>query len=107
MRLLKSSGREDFRSSPSRFAFQRYEVTANRHRIMICLRSNSNGSTQRASAGFGWLQSARGNQHVEMRKMVETPTESMLYDDYMQAHLIQVPGPLVEHRSSQGWQIVL
>jgi hypothetical protein len=49
---LNSSGRDDCRNSPSRCAFQRYEVTAKRHRSMICSWSNSSDCTQRASAGF-------------------------------------------------------
>jgi len=73
--------------------------------MMIYLRSNSNGFTQ---TGLGWFQSPRRNHHVEMRrKIVETPTESMLYDDYVQAYLMQVPRPLLEHGSTQGWRIVL
>ena len=39
--------------------------------------------------------------------MVKTPTEGMLYDDYVQTYLIQVPRPLLERGSTQGWQIVL
>ncbi len=39
--------------------------------------------------------------------MIETPTESMLYDDYVEARLIPVPRPLLERGSTQDWQIVL
>jgi hypothetical protein len=39
--------------------------------------------------------------------MIKTPTEGVLYDNYVQAHLILVPRPLLEHGRPQGWQIVL
>jgi hypothetical protein len=42
-----------------------------------------------------------------MRKMVETSAERVRYDDDVQAYLIEVPRPLLEHGSTQGWQVVL